>query len=179
LDENPEIPKTAEELNALIENAHLKKENRATYYILSLLFPPFTIYLALFLSFRKKLLYVTLPAQLIFYAAITVVFNLFGLIGVNPPSSAVQLGVTFDQKTNSQVMILTVVTTILAFFCLALGIYFKNKAKKDGSLTSGSLWVLFLALNLLVYGVVFLMLKEVSLLFGSIAPIVNNSYQGL
>lgn len=179
MDENLETPKTIEQLDTYIADAHAQKEKKATYFILSLLFPPFTIYLALFLSYRKKLLHVTLPAQLIFYSAITVVFNLVGLIGVSPPSNITQLGVVLDQKTDSLVTTLTILTTVLAFSSLLLGYYFKNKAKKAGILSPNSLWLLFLVLNLLVYGVIFLMLKEFSLFFGSIAPVINSGYQGL
>lgn len=179
MDENQQTPKTIEQLDTFIATSHEQKVNKATYFILSLLFPPFTIYLALFLSYRKKLLHVTLPAQLIFYSAITVVFNLVGLIGITPPSNITQLGVSPDQKTDSLVTTLTIVTTVLAFSSLLLGFYFKNKAKKEGTLNSNSLWILFLVLNLLVYGVIFLMIKEFSLFFGSIAPAINSGYQGL
>ncbi len=174
-----ETPKTIGQLGTLIATSHEQKVNKATYFILSLLFPPFTIYLALYLSYCKKFLHVTLPAQLIFYSAITVIFNLIGLVGVSPPSSITQLGVVADQKIDSLVTTLTFLTTVLAFSSLLLGFYFKNKAKKEGSLNSNSLWLLFLALNLLVYGVIFLMFKEFSLFFGSIAPAVKNGYQGL
>lgn len=168
-----------DELDALIEKSGTQKETKATYYILSSLFPPFTIYLALFLSSRKKLLYKTLPALLIFYSAITVVFNLFGLIAVKPPSQATQLGVTFDSHLNSQVTSLTIATTVLAVICLGAGFYFKNRAKKSLVLDATSLWVLFIFLNLLIYGVIFLMSKEFALLKASIQPVIDSSYDGL
>lgn len=168
-----------DELDSLIEKSKTQKEQKATYFILSSLMPPFTIYLVLFLSNRKKLLYKTLPALLIFYSAITVVFNLLGLIAVKPPSQATQLGITFDAKLNARVSALTIITTILALICLAIGFYFKNKAKKNLSLEPSALWILFLFLNLLVYGVIFLMFEEMALLFGSIAPAINTGYEGL
>jgi len=179
LDENLETPKTIEQLDTFIANAHDQKQNRATYIILSLLLPPFTIYLALFLSYRKKLLHVTLPVLLIFYSAITVVINLVGLINVGPPSNIAQLGVVANQKTDSQVTTLTILTTFLAFSSLLIGFYFRKKAKKDGNLSSNSLWMLFFVLNFLIYGVIFLMFKEASVLFSSISPAINNGYQGL
>lgn len=179
IENTPAELQTVEDLNKILERAQGQVEDKATYFTISLLLPPLSIYLALLLSYRKKLLFKTLPAQLIFYSAIIVVFNLVGLVGVSPPSSVVQLGITFDQKTSSQVTVLTVLTTVLAFVCLGLGFYFKNKAKKEGVLRTNSLWLLFFALNLLVLGMGFLMYKEVSLLFGSIAPVVNSGYQGL
>ncbi len=175
----PETPQVFKELDALIVKTQVQKEQRASYFILSLLFPPFTIYLALFLSYRRKLLYVTLPAQLIFYSVITLIFSLIGLLPINPPQQIMQLGVTVDPKINGQVLMWTIITTVLAVICLAAGYYFRNKAKKNGMLDSSSLWILFLFLNLLVYGVIFLMIKEASLLFSTIAPAINSGYPGL
>ncbi len=172
-------PQTAADLEALIEKSKEQKQEKATYFILSALFPPFTIYLALFFSYRKKLLYKTLPFLLIVYSAITLVFNLVGLIPVGAPQQATQLGVTFDEKLNSEVRLLTILTTVLAAICLFVGFYFKNRAKKNLTLDTKSLWILFLFLNLLVFGVIFLMVKEASLLFSSIAPAVNSGYEGL
>ncbi|MDO8261018.1 MAG: hypothetical protein Q7T50_06020, partial [Candidatus Magasanikbacteria bacterium] len=125
MEENLETPKTIEQLDTLIDKSKAQKEQKASYFILSLLSPPFTIYLALYLSWRRKLLFRTLPAQLIFYSAITVVFNLVGLVGVTPPSNITQLGVAADQKTDSLVTTLTIITTVLAFSSLLLGFYFK------------------------------------------------------
>ena len=177
--ENQIEVKTTADLDKLIEKSKAQKEQKATYFILSALFPPFTIYLSLYLSLRKNLLYKTLPYLLIFYAAVILVFNLVGLIGVRPPSQATSLGVTFDAKLNSQVTFWTVMTTLVAAICLGVGYYFRDKAKKNSALDTKSLWILFLFLNLLIFGVIFLMWKEVSLISSSISPIVNSSYQGL
>lgn len=179
MDSNLESSQINQQFNALVAKQSEQKEQKATYFILSLLFPPFTIYLALFLSLRRKLLFITLPAQLIFYSAITFVFNLIGLVNINPPSTISQLGVEINQKTNSQATILTLATTIFALFGLVLGFYFKNKAKKDGFLSQNSLWLVFILLNILVYGVIFLMISEFSLLSGSLSPAINSGYQGL
>jgi hypothetical protein len=155
------------------------KEQKASYIILSLLFPPFTIYLALFLSWRRKLLFRTLPIQLIFYSAITLVFNIIGLLPISPPQQVTQLGVAVESKINGQVVLWTVITTVLAFICLAAGYYYRKRAKKDGMLDTSSLWILFLFLNLLVFGVILLVIKEASLLFSSISPAINSGYSGL
>ncbi len=179
LDADNETPQPIEDLNTLIVKTQVQKEQRASYFILSLLFPPFTIYLALFLSYRRKLLFRTLPIQLIFYSAITLAFNIIGLIPISPPQQVTQLGVTVDSKINGQVLMWTVITTILAVICLAAGYYFRSKAKKNGMLDSSSLWILFLFLNLLIYGVIFLMIKEGSLLFSLIAPTMISGYPGL
>lgn len=176
---NQETPKTIAQLDTLIDNPLVQKEQKATYFILSAFLPPLTIYLALFFSYRKKLLYKTLPYLLIVYGAITLVFNLLGLISVGTPQQATQLGVTFDEKLNSEVKLLTIATTILAAICLLVGFYFKKRAKKNLALDTKSLWILFLFLNILIYGVIFLMFKESSLLFSSISPVVNSGYQGL
>lgn len=167
------------DLDTLIEKSKTQKEQKATYFILSALFPPFTIYLALYLSFRKNLLYKTLPYLLIFYSAVVLVFNIVGLIAVKPPSQATSLGVTFDSKLNSQILLWTILTTIIAFVCFIAGYYYRNKARKNSSLDSNSLWILFLFLNLLIFGVIFLMWKEVSLVSSSISPVINSGYEGL
>ncbi len=179
MEDTIQTPKNIDQLDAIIDNARVHKEQKASYIILSLLFPPFTIYLALFLSYRKKFLHVTLPAQLIFYSVITLVLNLLGLLPIQPPQQVTQLGLMVEPKINAQVTLWTVITTILALICLIVGYYFRNKAKKNGMLDSFSLWILFLFLNLLVYSVIFLMIKEASLLFGTIAPAINSGYQGL
>lgn len=174
-----QTPKNVDQLDALIDKTLVQKEQKASYIILSLLFPPFTVYLALFLSWRRKLLFRTLPIQLIFYSAVTLVFNVFGLLPIQPPQNVTQLGVTVDPKINGQVLMWTIITTVLAIICLAAGYYFRNKAKKNGMLDFSSLWILFLFLNLLIFGVIFLVLKEGSLLFSLIAPTFNSGYPGL
>ena len=143
MDDNPAEPKTLEDLNNLVEDTKVKKEQKATYFTLSALLPPFTICLALYLSWRKKLLYKTLPYQLIFYSTITFVFNIFGLLSVKAPEQTTQLGVVFDPQVSAQVRFWTIITTVLALIRLIVGYYFKNKAKKNEGLDSTSLWISF------------------------------------
>lgn len=98
----------------------------------SILFPPFTLVVALYLAWRQKILYLVLPSITIFWSILTG-FSVFLIYSALNP--VLLISQAFPEKKtslqNSQIIILAILTIILAIVGVITGFYFRNKARKE------------------------------------------------
>lgn len=150
------------------------------YVLLSLLFPPFTLYLALLFAWRKRHLYIILPNLTLVFSLLTLATTVLGLFPVNAPAKYADVITGIDAKpVDWGVKILLYLTIFVSVIGTVFGFMLWKRAKREGTLNSKTLRLLFILLNIEIFLVSYLVYKEFANLFVSVSPLYKSAYEGL
>lgn len=175
--EDPTKVATVEDLDRLIEKSKLQNRSVWSYLIISLILPPFTLYLALFLANCKKMLSSVLPTVTIGYSLVNLAAAFANIYSADIPSKLLAIVPLETVKTSGYAR-WNFLALILCILGLGAGIYFKFKSKKD-DLDSRILWFLFILVNLQTFLVIYLLFAETLSLYNSASPQILNNFQGI
>ncbi len=170
---DPAAASNLDELDKLVlNNQQKKKASVGSYLFLSFLLPPLTLYLALYLAFKKNLLSAALPVFCIAYSLGNLLVGLGQIFTIAVPRQLVGIAQFGAVAPNALVVILSNITLVLAALGTILGFYFRFKSKKVERLEKWTLWFLFILINLEIFLAIYLVTVEFSWLYNITAPSV-------
>lgn len=149
--DNGSVPKTIEDLDKLIKTSQERRQNSVWGYLLcSLIFPPFSLIVVLYLAWRRKVLHRVLPSLTIFEAILTGVIVVLIFWALNPILLLSKSFVEKQTTVNSRpVMLLQYLLIFLILISLVVGFFYKSKATKEQELS--------LNITLLLIGLIILL----------------------
>ena len=151
----------------------LKKPSVARYIFLSLLLPPFTLFLVIYLASRKKILHLAMPALCITFSLITFGINFAELFTVQVPQKLTQIGFNVQTVTGPQIKLAAYLLIGISAAGIAFGIYFRKKAGKEGYLGKNIILLLFGIMILETLLSFYIFYYTTSALYKVTAPIIQ------
>lgn len=150
------------------------------YLFLSLLFPPPTLYLALFFAWRSRHLYVVLPFLTFIFSIFVFLIGVVGLFPAKVPAQYTQEYSTIESNPVSlAIKILLFFTIVLSVIGIVFGFAFWRRAKTKNTLDNKLIWILFGVLSVEIISGIYLLYWLVMKIYSTVAPIVNSGYTGL
>lgn len=150
------------------------------YVLLSLLFPPFTLYLALLFAWRKRHLYIVMPNLTFVFSLFTLVITVLGLFPVSAPPQYADIITSIDTKpVDREINVLLYLTIIVSAIGTVYGFILWRRAKRENALSSKILWLVFILLQIEIFLVSYLIYKEFMNLFSFVSPLYKSAYEGL
>lgn len=177
VDENQQLPQTIEELDQLVSERKQEKQTSVFgYVVLSLILPPFTTVWVMYRAWKKGLLYRFVPVMTIVY---TILFALYSWLLLSSPGAVSDvLGKNLQKQPvvpSGQNTIFVIMAIVLTIAGVIGGFYFRNKARKEGSLSTVMILILIFIL-ILQFWVGF---SELSFVSRIVNQSVGNIYEGL
>src|SRR3989344_7373019 len=147
MNNNINQPKTIEDLDKIIQQSQKKQHKSVAGYVVGgLIFPPFTLFIAIYLAWKRKLLYLFLPTINIVHSLLTLLLIALSISSLSPVMNLASI-LEQPQTLNLQIKIIIGFAVLLTIFGFFSGIFFRNKAKKENQLNKS---VIILLLGLLV-----------------------------
>ncbi len=166
--------------NLIVKSQERSRISSGKYVLLSLLFPPFTLYLALLFAWRKRHLYIILPNLTLVFSLLTLATTVLGLFPVNAPAKYTVVITGIDSKpVDWGVKILLYLTIFVSVIGTVFGFMLWRRAKREGTLSSKTLQLIFILLQIEIFLVSYLVYKEFVNLFASVSPLYKSAYEGL
>lgn len=166
--------------NLIVKSQETSRISSGKYVLLSLLFPPFTLYLALLFAWRKRHLYIILPNLTLVFSLLTLATTVLGLFPVNAPAQYTAVIGSIDSKpVDWGVKILLYLTIFVSVIGTVYGLILWKRAKRESKLSSKTLWLLFILLNIEIFLFSYLVYKEFANLFAFVSPLYKSAYEGL
>src|SRR3990167_1329833 len=140
MNNNIDHAKTIEDLDKIIEQSQKNQHQSVAGYVVGgLIFPPFTLIIALYLAWKRKLLYLFLPTINIVNSLLSLLLIAFYVSSLSPILTLISIfgmdqASLQPQTLNFQVKIMIGFAVLLTIFGFFSGIFFRNKAKKENQL---------------------------------------------
>lgn len=172
---------TIEKFDEMVAQSREQRNIKSGKYLfLSLLFPPPTLYLALFFAWRRRHLYIVLPFLTFIYSLLTFLTAVIGLFPAKVPAQYTQSAIAIDSTPVSLgVKILLFLTIVISVVGTVFGFAFWRSAKTKNTLEKKLLWFIFIVLNVEMVLVIYVIWWETMQLYSTVAPIVKSGYPGL
>lgn len=174
------LPKSIEEFDQLIQvKKEEKKQSAVGYILLSLLFPPFTLFFALLLAWRKGVLDIILPSLVIVFSIFSLLIAFSQFYTVKIPQMLEGLGIDFGTVVYSQnVKLLSYLFMLLIVISLIVSIYYRLSVIKVGKLTGFAIWLLLGLMTLQIIAGIYIFIILSKSLFESVSPTFD-TFEGL
>lgn len=174
-------PQTLNYLDKLVDQTQQKvKVGVWGYVVLSLVFPPITTAWAFYKANKKQVLHLVLPAITIAFSVLIVLSALSSRSTVIIPTQLTKLGISSQTGVSqSKLMLIDNITLFLGLIGLAGGFFFRYKAQKENVLVNFAIWLLMAIVFLQMIAVTYLFYFVYQSVFNTIAPIIQNNYQGI
>ena len=174
-------PQTVDALDTMIAQTQQNVKVRVwSYVVLSLVFPPFTTIWAFYKASKKQVLSQVLPAITIAFSLLVLFSAITSLSSVSVPSQLAKLGVTSQTGVSQSALNLLVgLTIILGLVGLVGGYYFRRKVEKTEFLSSFAKVFMIAIVILQMAAITYLFYFVYKSAYANIAPLMQNSYQGI
>ena|SRR3990167_1801064 len=150
-------PKTIEDLDKIIEQSQQNQHKSVAGYVVGgLIFPPFTLIIALYLAWKRKLLYLFLPTINIVNSLLSLLLIALAISSLSPFMNLASI-LEQPQTLNLQIKIMIGFAVLLTIFGFFSGIISRNKAKKENQLNK-SMVILLLGVLAAQYAIVYLII---------------------
>lgn len=149
-----------------------KKVSTAKYLLLSLVFPPFTLVLALYFAWRKQLLFAFLPVASISFSLLSILVTFGQFFPAQIPRALVEMGaIKNDIQLGGILTFCIYFTFALAIIGVVSGIYYRKKAGQDLTLSKNVQLLLFANISLQMILLIYILAAIGSILTTAITPV--------
>lgn len=148
-----------------------KKVSTTKYLLLSLVFPPFTLVLALYFAWRKQLLFAFLPVASIAFSLLSILVTFGQFFTAQVPRALVEMGVIKDDVQLGGFLTFCIYFTFaLAILGVVSGIYYRRRACRDLTLSKNVQSLLFANISLQVILIIYILGAVGSIVTKTITP---------